>query len=75
MWSSRAASHSRVRIRSLEATTLARVTDDLAQVRWALDRRGRELDEHARAQRQHADRVDITLAVAALGDLGAGGFA
>jgi hypothetical protein len=75
VWSSRAASHSRFRVRSLEADTLARVTDDLAHVRLALERRGRELDDQARTERQYADHLDAVLATVPLGGLGSSGFA
>ena len=75
VWSSRAASHSRLRIRSLNDATLAQVTDDLAQLRFALECRGRELDDHARSLNQQADHVDAALAGLGLGGLGTGGFA
>jgi hypothetical protein len=75
VWSSRAASHSRFRVRSLEAATLARVTDDLAQVRFALERQARELEAQARTQRQYADHLDAVLATVEVGGLGSSGFA
>lgn len=75
VWSSRAASHSRIRVRSLEFTTVAAVGDDLAQVRLALEQRRDELEAQARAEHRQADLLEAALAASTVRNMGTSGLA
>jgi hypothetical protein len=75
VWSSRAASHSRLRVRSVQVATLLAVTDDLALVRLALDRRRDELEAQARAEHRQADLLEAALAATSIENMGTGGLA